>query len=97
MDIESDQPGEFNQELKDCDECCDENRYENRCGRGSEFKCVFVSRFKGRFEYGFQYGFECVFKCDYTQHSRALANQLRVDNDDIVRGCACRWPTTVVL
>ena len=36
--------------LRNRDECCNENRIENRFGRGFEIKCVFESRFKGRFE-----------------------------------------------
>ena len=55
--------------LRNLDECCDENRCENRFERGFEFKCVFESRIKGRFEYGF----DCVVKCVYTQSENAVS------------------------
>ena len=66
IDIESGQPGELNQELKDC---VDEPRrvsqrvprqYRSECG--FEFKCVFGSRFEYGFEYGFENGFGCRFE-----------------------------------
>ena len=66
--IESDQPWEFDQELKDCVEV--PRRVSRRVlRRESLFKCVFESRFEGRFEYGF----ECVFKCVYTQSENAVS------------------------
>ena len=71
--IETGQPGEFNQELKDCVD--ESRRVSPRVPRQESFRlwlrCVFGSRFglqvwirvwlQVGFKFGFEHGFECVF------------------------------------
>ena len=89
MDSETDQPGEFNQQLKDCVD--EPRRASRRVPRRESLReslrawlrvqvCLRESPQGCRFEHGFK----CVFKCVYTQNENAasefLENQLRVDN-----------------